>query len=415
MTRHERILYLCRQPPLAGFDYIACRQFLSSLKERYRVDLRVAVLPDDQFAASTDESFRSLMVQESAFLSGQYQLLIIENFLWVETPEASRRLRASILSAFLNLGGIAILLFNEEEAVINRVPGLETYNTFLRNSGFPLLYGTPPSQPRIEPNEIIIGYDEQHQVPGRSPTHFSINIDDYYLQHVSFHIRPAFENVRTIVTARPIQVDSGGRMILARNPRTTRMLTSGDWWWDGCLYLAFAGYNDWGNGCSVLITGNICRDQVLSLGESDAIRLMLNLIEVLLTYQRERRRTVEVNPLATDVPEPAQFRFYVNQPIPIEETRHYEFKEVTGKNPVSPIINASDEYAVAFLNSGGGHIFWGVRNTDRVAIGVQLNYEQRDRIRRQVWEKLFTIQPASALTKYRVELHPLYDGTEEIR
>jgi len=160
--------------------------------------------------------------------------------------------------------------------------------------------------------------------------------------------------------------------------------------------------------------GNICRDQVLSLGESDAIRLMLNLIEVLLTYQRERRRTVGVNPLATDVPEPAQFRFYVNQPIPIEETRHYEFKEVTGKNLVSAIINASDEYAVAFLNSGGGHIFWGVRNTDRVAVGVQLNYEQRDRIRRQVWEKLFTIQPATALTKYRVELHPPYDGTEEI-
>jgi hypothetical protein len=39
MTRHERILYLCRQSPLAGFDYIACRQLLASLKERYTVDL----------------------------------------------------------------------------------------------------------------------------------------------------------------------------------------------------------------------------------------------------------------------------------------------------------------------------------------------------------------------------------------
>lgn len=135
----------------------------------------------------------------------------------------------------------------------------------------------------------------------------------------------------------------------------------------------------------------------------------------LLQLKRERFGTPVGKPHETNVLEPLQIRFYVNQPIPIEETRHYEFKEVIGKNPVSAIVNASDEYAVAFLNSGGGRIFWGVRNADRVAIGVQLDYEQRDRIRRQVWEKLFTIQPASALTKYRVELHPLYDGPEEMR
>src|SRR5207249_3900754 len=180
-------------------------------------------------------------------------------------------------------------------------------------------------------------------------------------------------------------------------------------------YHVFAGYNDQGNGCSVLLTGSICNDRVLSLGESDALRFMLNLLEVLLNYQRERLGIPGGKPHATDVPEPVQIRFYVNQPILIEETRHYEFKEVTSKNPASAIVNASDEYAVAFLNSGGGRIFWGVRNADRVAVGVQLDYEQRDRIRRQVWEKLFTIQPASAPTKYRVELHPLYDGTEEMR
>jgi hypothetical protein len=297
----------------------------------------------------------------------------------------------------------------------NRVPGLDTYNKFLRNSGFPLFYRTPPGQPPVEPNEIVIGYDEQHPLPGKSATHFSINIDTHYLQYVSFPVRPAFKNVRTIIAVRPIQVDSGGRAILAGNPRTTRMLTSGDWWWGGCLYHAFAGYNDWGNGCSVLITGNICNDQVLNLGKSDAVPFTLNLVDVLLAYQRERHGTIEAEPHDTDAPEPVQLRFYVNQPLPIEETRHYEFKEVAGRNPVSSIVNASDEYTVAFLNSGWGRIFWGVRNADRVAVGVQLDYEQRDRIRRLVWEKLFTIRPATALTKYRVALHPLYDGTEEIR
>jgi hypothetical protein len=220
--------------------------------------------------------------------------------------------------------------------------------------------------------------------------------------------------VRTIIAVRPIQVDSGGRVILAGTPRTTRMLTSGDWWWDGCLYHVFAGYNDWRNGCSVLITGNIYNDRVLCLGKSDTVPFMLNLVDVLLACQRERHSTVETKPHDTDALEPVQIRFYVDQPMPIEKTRHYEFKEGTGRNPVSAIVNASDEYAVAFLSSGGGRIFWGVRNADRVAVGVQVDYEQHDRIRRLVWEKLFTIRPATAPTKYRVELHPLYDGTEEI-
>ncbi len=35
MTRHERILYLCRQAPRADFDSIACTQLLASLEERY--------------------------------------------------------------------------------------------------------------------------------------------------------------------------------------------------------------------------------------------------------------------------------------------------------------------------------------------------------------------------------------------
>jgi hypothetical protein len=66
------------------------------------------------------------MVKESALLSGKYQVLIIENFLWVEASETSRRVGASLLRAFLDLGGVAILLFNEEEALSNQVPGLDT-------------------------------------------------------------------------------------------------------------------------------------------------------------------------------------------------------------------------------------------------------------------------------------------------
>jgi SAM-dependent methyltransferase len=104
-----------------------------------------------------------------------------------------------------------------------------------------------------------------------------------------------------------------------------------------------------------------------------------------------------------------QQKFVLHQPLPIEETRHYEFKELKGANPVNPIKDAADEYVVAFLNNEGGRIYWGIRDSDRVVVGVRLTYAQRDEIRRVVTEKLTKIQPAVAPTAYRIELHQVYD------
>lgn len=89
-----------------------------------------------------------------------------------------------------------------------------------------------------------------------------------------------------------------------------------------------------------------------------------------------------------------------------EETRHCEFKEVKGSNPIDAIKNTADVYVVAFLNSEGGSIYWGIRNTDRVVVGVDLNYEQRDKLRRLVIEQLARIQPAIAPSLYRIYFHP---------
>jgi len=84
-------------------------------------------------------------------------------------------------------------------------------------------------------------------------------------------------------------------------------------------------------------------------------------------------------------------RFVLNHSVPVEETRHYEFKEIKGSNPVDTIKNTADEYVVAFLNSEGGRIYWGIRDSDRIAVGVNLNYKQRDDLRRVVSEKLAQI------------------------
>lgn len=93
------------------------------------------------------------------------------------------------------------------------------------------------------------------------------------------------------------------------------------------------------------------------------------------------------------------------EPLEIEETREYEFKEVTSGRPLSSIANTSDEYAVAFLNSEGGRIFWGVRDTDRVVVGVKLTFEERDQLRQTVTNKLGNIRPSIDPTAYRLELH----------
>jgi predicted HTH transcriptional regulator len=93
--------------------------------------------------------------------------------------------------------------------------------------------------------------------------------------------------------------------------------------------------------------------------------------------------------------------------LTLDESRLVEFKEITGKNPVSSIVNAADEYAVAFLNSEGGRVLWGVRDSDRTVVGVSVNHQQRDQLRRDVASKLHSIQPQIDPTRFKFELHPL--------
>ena len=112
---------------------------------------------------------------------------------------------------------------------------------------------------------------------------------------------------------------------------------------------------------------------------------------------------------ADDLTEPTQIRFVQDQPVPFEETRFYEFKEVKGKNSAGSITNTADEYAVAFLNSEGGRIFWGVRNSDRITVGVLLSEQQRDDVRREVSEKLWGIRPPISDEDWDIEFHNVYD------
>jgi hypothetical protein len=91
----------------------------------------------------------------------------------------------------------------------------------------------------------------------------------------------------------------------------------------------------------------------------------------------------------------------------LEESRGVEFKEVRGNNPVSAIVNTADEYAVAFLNAEGGRILWGVRDSDKLVVGIPLDERQRDRLRKSVADKLHSIQPPIDPTQFEFNLHPV--------
>jgi hypothetical protein len=108
--------------------------------------------------------------------------------------------------------------------------------------------------------------------------------------------------------------------------------------------------------------------------------------------------------------QPIEVTFVLNAPVSIEEIRNYELKEIRGTNPVDAIKNTVDEYAVAFLNSEGGRIFWGIRNSDRRVVGVQLSYPERDKLRQLVTGQLNAIQPPIDPTQYRIELHCVHDN-----
>ena len=136
-----------------------------------------------------------------------------------------------------------------------------------------------------------------------------------------------------------------------------------------------------------------------------------------LSELHENKRLAEERLIhATDrakLTEPTQVDFIQGQAVPFEETRLYEFKEIRGRNPVGSVTNTADEYAVAFLNGEGGRIFWGVRDRDRITVGVNLNNQQRDEVRRKVSEKLGAVQPPISVEDWQLELHSVYDLNRE--
>ncbi|MDJ0552958.1 MAG: ATP-binding protein [Microcoleaceae cyanobacterium MO_207.B10] len=75
--------------------------------------------------------------------------------------------------------------------------------------------------------------------------------------------------------------------------------------------------------------------------------------------------------------------------------------------------NTADEYVVAFLNSEGGSILWGITDTRQV-VGVSLDNQKRDSLRTVVAQKLSSIQPNIDPTRYKIIIHSIYDDNDKL-
>lgn len=109
-------------------------------------------------------------------------------------------------------------------------------------------------------------------------------------------------------------------------------------------------------------------------------------------------------------------RYQINRIIDEEERRDVEFKEIKGLNPCDTIIATAEIYIVAFLNSQTsqrGVIKWGISDDGRV-VGVRLTREDRDTIRRKLFERIAQIQPYLSADLVHIEFSEIIDQDEEL-
>jgi hypothetical protein len=99
-----------------------------------------------------------------------------------------------------------------------------------------------------------------------------------------------------------------------------------------------------------------------------------------------------------------KYEFVEGEKCFLEEDLTHEFKEVKGSNPVKSIQNLVDEYILAYLNSSGGSIFWGICD-DGVVKSIDLDSRIKDNINKAINLKINTIEPSIDPTQINVIFH----------
>lgn len=107
-----------------------------------------------------------------------------------------------------------------------------------------------------------------------------------------------------------------------------------------------------------------------------------------------------------------EYEFVEGKKCSLEEDLYHEFKEVKGQNPAKSIQNLVDEYILAFLNSSGGSIFWGISD-DRTVKSLKLNSSEKDNINKAIHQKINTIEPSIDPTKIGINFHKVLEAEND--
>lgn len=99
---------------------------------------------------------------------------------------------------------------------------------------------------------------------------------------------------------------------------------------------------------------------------------------------------------------PTDSKYKQGQNLDLEEDLYNEFKSVSSKNPVRTICDTFSRYAIGFLNSEGGRIFWGIEDTNATVEGIALTAADRDQIRIGIQAKISNIQPKVDPTTFKI-------------
>ncbi|MQA19335.1 ATP-binding protein [Rugamonas sp. FT103W] len=108
--------------------------------------------------------------------------------------------------------------------------------------------------------------------------------------------------------------------------------------------------------------------------------------------QREAERLLYKQNLPSHMCLVRDINFVEGERCRLEEDLTVEFKEVKGGNPVNSIQSLADEYVLAFFNSEGGSVFWGV-NDDGIVASLKLTSKMKDEIRKAINNKINVIEP----------------------
>lgn len=131
---------------------------------------------------------------------------------------------------------------------------------------------------------------------------------------------------------------------------------------------------------------------------SKAVRMAPKTVKLLRTFFESLPSELEhINPMKN-------YNFSEGELCLLEEDLTHEFKEVKGNNPAKSIQSLVDEYILAFLNSSGGSIFWGICD-DGIVKSLRLDLTQKDQIRKVVNSKINIIEPSIDPTQIGVHFH----------